>query len=1222
MRRAVIALFLLLGLPLGLLAQAPPVPQPFTPAAANVRRFGPAYRYDQHGWIVLHVEGDPYPRGYQYGQLLAPEIGTYIRALGNARSLKDPWAAWRGLRTLTNALFLRRYDAEYLEEMKGMADGAAAAGTTADGRPVDLLDMVVLNSSIEFEFLDYALEATPTGLEGKIFPKPSPEKLKRNSPSHCSAFAATGPATADGKVVFGHITMWTLFYARYFNVWVDIKPTRGHRLMFQTFPGGIMSGMDYYQNSAGMLLCETTIMQTQFDLTGWSLVSRVRKAMQYGSTIDYVVESLRKDNNGLYSNEWLIADTKTNEIAMFELGTHQNRLWRSSRDEWYGGTKGFYWGCNNAKDMQVRLETIPSVRGKPANLTFRPSDRDVMWNRLFADGKTKMDAAFGFKAFTTPPLAAFPSCDAKFTTTDLAKDLKSYALFGPPLGRTWLPTEAERLRYGAEIQPLVANDWTLLSGAAPPDGGAVAEDLAASKGAVAAAAHDDEEEEEAIVFPERAAAWRGTLLPKNPEDTWLAAAFADYERLVAHENSLLAKAQGKPLSASARDELAVAYFDVWSRYRLSVLRLGRDFPLTNYQLDYTTNDRYDQAVSKGVLLLAGLRTRMGAAKFDAMMDEFGRANAGQEVTVAEFIAHAERHHGDSLASYFQKRMTSELPLGAPRQRLEGANPARDVVEALLRGDWETESWPATYWTTHGFDRELDHTIIVYGTGAERIAHREAADRLQYAVARRWKNAQLRVIADTEVSEDDLKRNHVLLVGRPAANRVAARFAAAFPVTFGNQTFTLRDKVYAHPGSAVIAVGANPLNDRRCVVLAAGLSSTATWHVVERLPNAASEVVLVAQGQAPQPLVVALRPQVALRPAEPMPLPPIQPAAAVAPPKPASDLAAKLEEYLNAQAAVNHFSGVALVARGKDVLVRRAYGMANYELDVPNTPSTKFRIASVTKPFTAAAILTLVQQGKLKLDDPITKHLSDLPPEWSKVTIHHLLCHTAGMPEHTNASNLPELMPRSFKPAQIIDLFRAKPLDFTPGEKFKYSNSGYILLGAVIEAVTGLGYGPAMEKLLFAPLGLKDTRYDVGRVLVKGRASGYLRQGTLVMNAPYLNASLPFAAGGLMTTVDDLHAFMLALSENKVIDQDLLERMVTPNLENYGYGWVITRRFDRRTVGHTGGMPGFAAAVARYPDDGVSVIVLSNVQNTVAPGLISRDLAAIVFGVDVNLPEKK
>src|SRR5262249_33576005 len=156
----------------------------------------------------------------------------------------------------------------------------------------------------------------------------------------------------------------------------------------------------------------TTLKQTKFDISGQALASRIRKALQYSGSIDQVVETLRSGNNGLYTNEWLLADTKTNEIAMFELGTHKSKLWRSSKDEWLGGTKVSYGGCNTARDVGGRREPVAGLDGKPANVVFHPSDRARAWVKLFEKHKGHISADFGFEAFTTPPLAAFPSLDA------------------------------------------------------------------------------------------------------------------------------------------------------------------------------------------------------------------------------------------------------------------------------------------------------------------------------------------------------------------------------------------------------------------------------------------------------------------------------------------------------------------------------------------------------------------------------------------------------------------------------------------------------------------------------------------------------------------------------------------------------------------------------------------------------------------------------------------
>ena len=167
------------------------------------------------------------------------------------------------------------------------------------------------------------------------------------------------------------------------NVMLDIKPENGHRVLMQSYPGGIESGTDWYQNDAGVVLTETTIRQSPFNVQGTPVAYRARKAIQYGDNIDQVVEYLSNHNNGLYTNEWLIGDAKNNEIAMFELGTYKTKLWRSSKNEWFGGTEGFYWGDNNAKDLNVRLEYKPDPRDTPEYLPYVPTLRDLAWQKMY-----------------------------------------------------------------------------------------------------------------------------------------------------------------------------------------------------------------------------------------------------------------------------------------------------------------------------------------------------------------------------------------------------------------------------------------------------------------------------------------------------------------------------------------------------------------------------------------------------------------------------------------------------------------------------------------------------------------------------------------------------------------------------------------------------------------------------------------------------------------------
>ena len=807
-------------------AVSPAHAQDFQPDPASVQRYGPAYRFPQAGWIVLHIEGEPYERGYQHGRLLAPEIAGYLRCFAALLGPKAPTEAWQHTRRLTNALFVRRFDKEFLEEMKGIADGATAAGARFDSRPIDLVDIVALNVWPEIETLDSALEATPIGLEGKRFPHQQPRAKPAPRPEHCSAFAATGPATADGKIVFGHITMFSLYAANFYNVWIDVKPAKGHRFVMCAYPGAMQSGMDYYINEAGLLLAETTIDQTRFDITGKTEASRVRQAIQYASNIDQAVDILKKDNNGLYTNEWLLGDINTNEIALFELGTNKSKLHRSSKKEWVGGTEGFYWGCNNTKDLELRLETVSSVNGRPANVVFRPSERDIAWQKLYQQHRGKIDAGFGKVAFTTPPLAAFPSLDAKFTTSDLAKNLRSHALFGPPLGRTWEPTFEQRQKF-PEIKPLVSNPWTILHIQKPQ--GEVPRTLGVDLGHVTTNKNDSDDEETHPLL--NVPAWHGTLLPASDGDVWLAAAFAEYERYVAKEKALKTAHKGQ-LTQADRDDLAVDMFGWQSAYQFAV-RKGKDLPLTEIKRSLTSDDWYQLACGKGVLTLHELRKLLGDPAFEETMDSFGRENAGKKVTTAQFRSFVEKKTGKDLRAFFNG--PGKL---SPVSLEKTGTPQRSESEAFSTGSF------------HG---ELENSLIIYGTADEVATNREAAHALQKALRQNWQNYTVPIKSDKEATEAELKSHHLLLIGRPDSNVLVERYRKKLPIVFGSRSFTVRGKVYAHAGSAVVMAADNPLNNRFSMVVLAGLSAEATAlapaKFVQRRQRAAEVVVLPNSGAA-------------------------------------------------------------------------------------------------------------------------------------------------------------------------------------------------------------------------------------------------------------------------------------------------------------------------------------------------------------------------------------
>ena len=230
---------------------------------AQVRWSGPGFRYDDGGWIFVHVEGEPYPRGRQYGELVAAELARYLEKLAILQDKGDPEKGWNGMRRLADALMLRRYDPEYLEEMKGIADGAAKAGAKFKGRAIDLLDVVTLNSAVDLSQLDEALHVSPNALTGKSFLTADDETDPAvTAKDRCSSFVATKSATPDGRFVMGQLFMWNGYSGVHWDVILDVVPTKGRRTVLQTFPGGIHSGSDWYLNDAGIVIGETTVGQT------------------------------------------------------------------------------------------------------------------------------------------------------------------------------------------------------------------------------------------------------------------------------------------------------------------------------------------------------------------------------------------------------------------------------------------------------------------------------------------------------------------------------------------------------------------------------------------------------------------------------------------------------------------------------------------------------------------------------------------------------------------------------------------------------------------------------------------------------------------------------------------------------------------------------------------------------------------------------------------------
>ena len=329
----------------------------------------------------------------------------------------------------------------------------------------------------------------------------------------------------------------------------------------------------------------------------------------------------------------------------------------------------------------------------------------------------------------------------------------------------------------------------------------------------------------------------------------------------------------------------------------------------------------------------------------------------------------------------------------------------------------------------------------------------------------------------------------------------------------------------------------------------------------------------------------------------------------------------MDQIVQSYVANRQFMGAALVARGSQVLLSKGYGSANLEWDIPNTPNTKFRLGSVTKQFTAASILLLEERGKLNTGDPVKKYLPDAPAAWDKITIFHLLTHTSGIPNFTSFPDYPKLEPFPTTAAEIVARFRDKPLDFEPGEKWSYSNSGYLLLSYLIEKTTGDTYEKFVHENIFMPLGMKDSGYDSNSAVIPHRAAGYVSGRNGFENAGFIHMTVPQGAGALYSTTEDLLKWELGLFGGKVLQAASLEKMTRPFKNNYAFGLAVDTVGGHKVIEHGGGIEGFNTELAYYPEDKLTVVVLGNV-NGAAPGEIARKLGALAHGETVKLTSER
>jgi CubicO group peptidase (beta-lactamase class C family) len=336
--------------------------------------------------------------------------------------------------------------------------------------------------------------------------------------------------------------------------------------------------------------------------------------------------------------------------------------------------------------------------------------------------------------------------------------------------------------------------------------------------------------------------------------------------------------------------------------------------------------------------------------------------------------------------------------------------------------------------------------------------------------------------------------------------------------------------------------------------------------------------------------------------------------------------ARLDEVARSYTPKDAFMGTVLVVKGDEVLLDKGYGLANLEWKIPNSPEVKFRLGSLTKQFTATLILLLQQDGKLNIDDPVSKYLAGTPKAWEKITLANLLGHTSGIPNFTNDKDFGVWSQSPRTVAEELAFFENKPLDFEPGSKFSYSNSNFEVLGAVIEKVSGQKYGDQLRERIFDPLGMKDTGLDADDLVLPKRSEGYMQGKDAAGKAALVVArsesmTVPWAAGSMYSTTGDLLKWERGLFGGKVLSADTLKRMTTAGKGDYGLGVGVREKDGLKVVEHGGGIEGFNTQLTYVPERGIAVVVLANV-NGAAPGAMAGQLLEVALGKTVELADEK
>lgn len=838
----------------------------------RVKWYGPAFRFEEQGWIYVHIEGQPHTRGFQYGYLTAPEIKNYISKLAINRNKDNPASAWRELRSQSDMLFLRKYEKEYLEEMQGIADGAKKTGLQIYDRAIDLLDIVTMNSYVDLSYAADGITKTPHALSGQRFQTPEDEMDMPERLHKCSSFLANKSATTDQRIVFGQLFMWNGYAGPNWDVFVDVVPEKGHRLVYETFAGGIHSGADFYINAAGIMIGETTVNQTPFNSSGTPQSNRIRLAAQYASSIDEVVKYLSTQNNGLYTNDWLIGDCKTDEIAIYCLGTNAAKLWRSSQRDFYDGQVDWYWSNNNPKSLDIRKEYITNADNAPYDLSFRPWDRDIAFWNFYEQNRGAINAEQGMKLVGSSPINRPHACDGKITTSAMAEKLMFHAHYGKVTYREMFVNENGRIPDLPLAIPRLSLGYTTFSPLSlaemmqklpRPEKEKTPELKAETEAAI-----------DSIYLFATENLWSNTVYPASNSENWLISATAGYWQTL-HS---LPKEAGK-----ARIFLANELAELNCRLLYTQAKEGTLVP-SQAQTNYHLVKHYHIPRIRGIYLLHQLRLKLGNKRFAQMMNKMHDQYQQKNITTAQFIQLAESSTGVKLKEMIDAWINrDDLPGIKAEYKVESSDSLHrlrvsiqqtgkpyplmtsvciktattmiwkkiEITQTAQEWTWDLVNKPLQVTLNTGNDYPVDHhrfytftnfyddfnrTMIVYGTARQIEANHTLAQRFARAAADRFTETILPLRKDCEFDQADFQSHDVILLSLAGDNHWIATAAAQSGAEFGNGLFKWQGKTHAAANEGLMIVVPNPENPQRMVTIIAANSALQLHQMAKALPR--------------------------------------------------------------------------------------------------------------------------------------------------------------------------------------------------------------------------------------------------------------------------------------------------------------------------------------------------------------------------------------------------